>query len=302
MKDVPPYDLPPDACFIGMRRSGNHALLDWILAHHKSWIHFNNATLKDGVFQVDDSQVVSNGPADYLGLYKYGLVSVEDYDLTLVKEYVGNGMRIILLRDPFNLMASRLQMARNFVNDPDSKFTCFDLISSRAIHLWKQYASEFVFEHVKNTVFLNFNFWFESAEYRKDISRVMGWKHTDEGYGSEKGWVFSGGSSFGSKAKVLESWRNFENDEEYLSLFDIETVHLHKLLFGEVPKLNLDLKSGMHQQVEQLLAPIYDLVDAGRIATAREIAIQMAKTAPGSTQIQQVSKGLQRGCFDTKRV
>lgn len=291
-----------DAYFLGMRRSGNHALLDWILPHHKTWIHYNNAILKNGVLSVDENQIVTEGKADYIGEYHYSLASVEDYDLKAVKEYVGDDMKIILLRDPFNLFASRLQMARNFVNDPDSKFTCFDLISSRAIQLWKQYASEFVFEHVKNTVFLNFNFWFESAEYRKDISRTMCWKHTDEGYGSENGWVFSGGSSFGQKAKVLESWKNFENDEEYLSLFDVEVLHLHKLLFGEPPKLNLDLKSGMHKQVEQLLQPVYDLVDAGRNATAREIAIQLAKVCPGSTQVQQVSKALQRGCFDMQRV
>lgn len=281
-----------DACFIGLRRSGNHAIIDWLLSHHENWCHYNNPILKDGSYLVPKDQIVRQGDSP-----DYSLISVEDYDLRLISDYIGDKLRIILLRDPFNLFASRLQMARNFIDNPQSGFTCLDLISSRAFHLWRQYASEFIYEHVKNTAFINFNFWQSDLDYRKTISRALGWKHTDEGFASKRGWQFSGGSSFANK-NVLESWRNFEDDEEYLSLFDEQTIFLHKVMFGKVPNLKFSYQINYHEQIDNFLAACYNLIVKGATEQASKIASELQRKYPQSTQVKQLLVALQRGIFN----
>lgn len=276
-----------NSAFVGLRRSGNHAVLDWLLAHHNNWIHYNNVVLED----LTTDQVVHHGKdPDYV------VASFEDYDLRAISERIGNRERIVLLRDPFNLFASRLAMVRKFVSDPECKFTCLDLISRRAINLWKQYAREFIYAHVANTVFINFNLWYEDQEYRKDISRVMGWEHTDAGFASHQGWQFSGGSSF-SGGNPLESWKNLRDDDEYLSMFDEETVFLSETMYGTKPPLRLKYRADIHEQVDRFLIPCYDLVCRSQFDVAKRLVAKLREIYPYSTQIAQFDIALDRGIF-----
>ncbi|MEO1743319.1 MAG: hypothetical protein AAFR99_16095, partial [Cyanobacteria bacterium J06629_9] len=146
----------------------------------------------------------------------------------------------LILRDPFNLLASRIKSNMSRITDSSA---------AEIIQLWKSYAKEFLGETkilTQNKVCINFNRWHSSQMYRKGIADSLGLQFTDAGRERVKG--YGGGSSFdgrnhdgeASQLKVLERWKLFEHtdsfwqlfrDEELLSyverIFDQKTVPLH---------------------------------------------------------------------------
>lgn len=280
-----------DVCFLGLRRTGNHAVIDWLLAHHNEYTHYNNCTIQGDQIMVDPQEVVQKGVG---GLR---LVSFEDIEIEAVESLAGDRLKIILLRDLFNTFASRLQMVRNFVNNPDFKFTCLDLISQRAFYYWRLYANQSASKQVRDTAFICFNRWLTDDYYRQIISRALGWKHTDAGFRSTAGWTHSGGSSFGHANNPLESYKHFENDEEFLSYFDQESLDLNETLFGVNPELNLSPQLDYHRKVDQYLMACHKLVSQGNLLQARTALTKLVSVYPGNTQVMQMWVAMERGLF-----
>lgn len=160
------------------------------------------------------------------------------------EEFVGKSGKIIntiLIRDPFNLFASRMkwfqgQQKTGLVGDPDEW-----------VALWKTHAREAVGEtgHLQNKLIISYNDWFTKEVYRKQLCERIGLTFTDAGrnkvarYGptlwgdSFDGLTYDGRAT---KMGVLERWKQFEHDPAYRSLFqDPELVELSHALFGEVP-------------------------------------------------------------------
>ena len=108
--------------------------------------------------------------------------------------------------------------------------------------LWKQYAREFVKPRLMpQAVRLNFNLWYVSADYRRELAGQLGWTFTDRGFGSKAGWKFSHGSSFGdtdpAKLELSSRWKRYENDEEFAAFFDDEVRQLSQQIFNFCPPL-----------------------------------------------------------------
>lgn len=249
-KQVPKDDITN---FVGLRRSGNHAVIDWIFGHCKSWIHYNNCVLhEDG--GAESASYVAQSTPEYAekGVF-YSLASFEDYDLSYIEEHLSEP-RVLLLRDPFNMFASRLQNVRNFNKKEDATFCCLDMVSDRGFEMWKRYARAFL----ENNQFvkIDFNRWFSSVDYRQDTSNRLGFTFSDKKFGSKRGWRHSGGSSFGSKPDPLNSYKNLSEDEEYLSLFDEETLDLCRQVGYEVPNLNFCRPDGYHESIAHVLSEV----------------------------------------------
>jgi tetratricopeptide (TPR) repeat protein len=292
--------VPLDKCgiqFFGMRRSGNHAIIDWMM----EWFnfdkyHYNNIQLYSGgkcevvrdhidfcagrpdkefhlasfedywpqyvkrhlkrewIGRADSNIVMTNLREDLSGYENLGVAMATPQRIVSVAQRIG------VIRDPFNMVASRLQKVRN---SKDKTHVVANKINENIMSTWKEYAKEALgHQNVMGCKFINFNLWCQDKDYREKCSELiveLPFNYTDKGYGSRLGWRYSGGSSFNDSDQldVLNRWKVFKDDEEYLFFFDDETIELAKELFGEVP----DIK--FHQKMSIVKKPY---VGAGGIA------------------------------------
>lgn len=186
----------------GMKRSGNHAVINWLLPQ-TGCTHFNNFIPIGKVLRGSpipaatdldiwrDKQAVRTGERpDHL------LVSLEDHDLRTqpFRNIRIPITRLLVLRDPRQLFSSRIRKASK-VEMPAYPRTN-NAVMQRAIRLWKQHASCYLGELdcYPERVAILFDAWFSDPAYRAAISRTLGVPFSDEGFntvGAE-----GGGSSF----------------------------------------------------------------------------------------------------------
>lgn len=240
---------------IGLSRSGNHAILQWLMAQLPGSYAFLNCTegqhnpyatvrpMDDGCFYRSnipgyDFEAEAAGrftPKDTL------IFSHEDSFLRRAcsdtfeqhhDDWIGPSAErgdILILRDPYNLFASRLRSPTGLV-PPKS-----------AMRIWKQHAQQAVngggqLRH--NPVIIAYNRWFRDENYRRHIAEQLGLDFTDAGRLEVA--ACNGGSSFDGMAyrhhadrmRVLRRWEHYMDDPEYMALFDEPTMRLARQVFG----------------------------------------------------------------------
>ena len=214
---------------VGLRRTGNHAIINWIVNQQKGKKLFINDTPTLASPYRNNYQPPDDGYLDTL------IYSHEDRRLNYVGNpyfekrhdtFVGKSKKrfdVLILRDPFNLFASRYHSDRtrvyaNSLSVPD---------------MWIMYAREYLgitnfLKH--NKVLINYNKWCTDFLYRKKLAEQLELEFTDEGF--EKVSIVGKGSSFdgieynnkASKMKVLERWKSFQNDENYIKYFQDKII------------------------------------------------------------------------------
>ena len=250
-----------------LRRSGHHAVLRWILEQAGGWRWFLNDCAGEGnpfetCIRVNSEVTAPDGrPAhppwerEAEGrLSKKGLLAYnyEDQDFRRVaprldvrrEAWVGRSRRrhdLLILRDPFNLFASKLRWFYGQQHRP----TLDELRTS--VRLWKAYAEEFLGEthHLPNKVPISYNAWFADQTYRAGLAERLGLPFSDRGLNQVARWGPAlWGDSFDGLAydgraqdmDVLERWKRFRDDDLYLSLVvDERLLALSERIFGEVP-------------------------------------------------------------------
>jgi hypothetical protein len=152
---------------------------------------------------------------------------------------------VLLLRDPFNLFASRLKSRKIAVKENDQSM----------VSAWLNYAKEFLGEthHLKHhKICINYNDWFLNLEYRKQLAESLGLEFSDAGMDEVS--RYGGGSSFNrqdlqGKARqmdVLNRWKYFADDPAYRQLFDNpEIFEYSERIFGRIPGTE-SWHSGLH--------------------------------------------------------
>lgn len=194
--------------FYGLRRSGNHAILEWLLYNMG-----NKADRFCHKVENGSEKVISRGTAfyfndvsrykgnhiqlcyDVISAYQLGakdlLVTYEDksisYKLTPSKK------NIVVVRDILNVLASRLKNS-NAKNPRDMR------IDKEIIDLWKKHASN------EDCVKILYEKWLISQEYRNSICEHLNISNFDN---IEDVYSFGGGSSF--TGQVLDSKENLLN-------------------------------------------------------------------------------------------
>jgi hypothetical protein len=243
---------------IGMSRSGNHAIINWIMRQAIGRVCFLNCAepktnpfrtarpMADGKrfstvgCRVSLSQELQGNfsQKDWL-LYSHedcflGMVVHDDFERNHDR-YVGRSAErtdVLILRDPFNLFASRLQAQYSQVT------------ARTAVRIWKQHAREFCGRRPylpQGRVPISFNDWAVDRQYRRRIAERLGLGFTDAGF--EEVSRTGGGSSFDGTAydgrasgmDVLQRWKHCRQDERYLQLFDRQMVELSEEIFGVIP-------------------------------------------------------------------
>jgi hypothetical protein len=239
----------------GMSRSGNHAIIHWILSQAAGRTCFVNcAEPRCNPFTTarptaDGRAVVASyrpfcEASERRGAHSRKdllVVSYEDCFLGPVAsgeferrhdEWVGKSLRrtdLIILRDPYNLFASRMRSGIGGV-------------TQRAVlRIWKQHAREVlgIRRYLDSgRVAISYNRWVADRSYRRRLAAALGLAFTDAG--RERVPATGNGSSFDGlsydgRAQAMrthERWRHFEHDRDFTALFDDEVHELSRRIFG----------------------------------------------------------------------
>lgn len=204
----------------GLRRTGNHAIINWILPQIKGDYVYYNDVWPDGPYKGNPKmRQGQNVKVDA------SLISFEDYNLHIFRKLfekhkhpkVVKSIKILIVRDPFNWYASRLK----------SKMVSPAHYSGLNLRqLYVQYMKEFSGETAllgENLVLISYNRWKEDLEYRKSVARQLGLDFSDDGLNTVSGE--GGGSSFdgmnlrGQNLQTDLRYKQYLNKTQYLSFF-----------------------------------------------------------------------------------
>ena len=238
---IPVPEEKYDFYVYGMKRSGHHAIINWILNHYNSSIYYNNCIAQnDKIYYANENEILKRGNEPY----SIKVLSFEDRpnidqsSIETVYKYRKPKKNILVLRDAYNNYASRFEK-KTYPHKLNwtKKWHNYD-----DVEIWKKYAREFIGEtNYLDAIKINYNSWFQDIEYRKKLSKNFG-KFTDKGF--QQVPKFGNGSSFDSQKfnnnaqemKVLERWKKFFNDKDYCEkiIKDKELEELNKKIFNFV--------------------------------------------------------------------
>ncbi len=208
-------------------RGGIHVFTGWLINKlpENSVMYYNNVRdptqLKDRLIQRTDTRIIpihtkitSNAESA-----QYTIKSFESKPLTIddVTIYDTTPVKIIVLRNPFNLLASSLRYQECNGECPDV------WADERLLRMWKDFAIEYI---LRNAVTVLYDRFICDAGYRQTISERLGANiEPDELVTLGMG----GGSSFGSNKEYLQRsemyaehpmMQVFRSDEELIELWD----------------------------------------------------------------------------------
>jgi hypothetical protein len=225
-----------------MKRSGHHAIVNWICKQHGNIRHINNAV--EGWEKNSFKEPThSAGKTTTYGEGRDLLISIEDFDIedwdtwTMwnFKEFeeASNIYRIIINRDYKNWLASCY--TRFFQTNHDWQDVARALaveykndrgdIKEPRMVLWGKLMYQSLWEG-SAFMSINYNDWVTNEDYRAFLASRLSIPFTDEGkYDVSK---FGGGSSFEGQdldtrsIDVLTRWQRFADDDifnDYLNLY-----------------------------------------------------------------------------------
>ena len=211
-------------------RSGHHAIINWLTNQCKGHIKYYNNCEKgwgEGMFKPNKKRVESFGVTS--DDFVTNLYTIEDFNMEYCKKYnffnftslpqYKIDLVIIINRDFRNWVSSRIVGGGEGLNN---------LISTNngetpAVKKWAMLVKESLGETNLlngNSYSINFNDWYSSDEYRKQICLDLGLEFSDKGFREVS--HAGGGSSFSGveildsqKLDVLNRYKKLENDERY---------------------------------------------------------------------------------------
>ena len=246
----------------GLKRSGNHAIINWILANRGGTDFFLNNIHVDqhinpfvgfgrAIVEVSGTHQ-EIGPRERRRLTRLRelrrrhahrsclLHSYEDthpnapwrkraadnHDLWLGKSR--QILTVVIVRDPFNCFASRMQRGMD--------------VGRPAIDLWKTLAASFGRTNDHTMVPVSYNRWFAEPSYREEIAASLRLGGADAGVDEVVG--IGRGSSFdatnydgrASQMQVLNRWQSVAEDHRFHALIaDHELIAASRRIFGDIP-------------------------------------------------------------------
>ena len=229
---------------LSLSRSGHHAVAEWICGQLDGSVLFlNNCTKgwEDGAM-IPYSKKKENYDNDGDGQSE--MFTLETFDMDNFQKYKmgdrGFTMVVLVIRDIYNWVASCFKIGGEGKGQVVSPFD--DERGDRklsTICLWKKQAKQIINQNVSESIFpILYDKWFESKEYRDEIANTIGFSNTDKGIMtvSQYGWgsSFDGFSyqGYASRMDVLNRWKLFVKDQEYIKMFDEECHDLNEQLFG----------------------------------------------------------------------
>jgi len=185
----------------GMRRVGNHAIIEWIAQHFERTLHRND------IIQEKPWVIKEYGDGKY---YDCHIDSYEDFApaFQVVKDNT-----IILLRDWYNVSASRLFSGRGWHDTcrfPDKKdyIRSCEEVYIEYCKLWEQHPEKFIL----------YNKWATDENYEIEIEKRYGWNRSKRIQKLPKSGI-GRGSSFGDESSlnlVNERFMKIANEHPHI--------------------------------------------------------------------------------------
>jgi len=235
---------------VSMKRGGQHAIINWLAHQIDEEVHHYNCC----VFHNENEIIPTRG--DWVIEYKDGkktdflktnrkrtinmltmpekqlILNFEDFSVEDVvsKLKFNDYILIVIIRDAFNMFASSLKWVRVNKNNHGVNYYKNNH-KARVQKILGHYAS-------KNTT-INYNKWVVDKEYRDTICSWYNLQNNEKGV-KEVSNIGLGSSFDGQKfdnnadkMKVLERYKEFLNDEEYLKMVSDDTLKKEtKRIFG----------------------------------------------------------------------
>ena len=302
-KSLDNLSIEKEIRFVGLRRSGNHALINWILRQAGERTLFFNDVDPDRPFDLSRLAKTTPLPDDnvcHCLVYGYedrlldvinaiGCYPQEPTERFRVKERLD----VIVLRDPFNTFASRLKHS----NVPTGASTYISGLS--VPQLWITYAHEFLLHTNKMTqrkIAINYNLWCKSSDYRAQIAGLLGIRFSDKGFNDVTG--FGRGSSFdalrfsdaASTMKTDARWKTVADDINYQSMF-------RDSLLLELADRIFDLDDDLRLYIEKRLRPVVCM----RAAAVRKLATAVLPPAISYARRSSISRYVYFALFQPLR-
>lgn len=219
---------------VGMRRSGIHAIGNWLMNQVSEPCAFFNDVDPLNPFErarLQNPEVLkSDENISAITCYEDRVLQTVGEPAQLSDRlWPPNRMIVVLvLRNPFNLMASRMKH-HEMSGTSEVSTTASTYISGLSVtELWVSYGQEFIGKSKvlgDNTVMVNYDRWSSDREYRRDVADELGVTFTDLGkedvthYGRGSSFSGTGFDGSASHMEVESRWRSYRNSPEYRDLF-----------------------------------------------------------------------------------
>jgi hypothetical protein len=200
-------------CMLGIRRSGNSPLRNWLADQFPDTKVYLNAT----------PDVLNQIPSD-----RNVVISFEEMPVELLADI--EHTCVLLLRDPFNLWASRI---KHYAALSSKK----QFISPMVTKLWLNHAKAFV--KPEGFIPVNHQSFFTDEAYRRTLSESIDGTFSDEslsfvddnGQGSSfDGLEFDG---IAQDMPIFDRWMQYSHLDCFRELFTKEVCGLSTRIFGE---------------------------------------------------------------------
>jgi hypothetical protein len=223
--------MTKDILVFGMKRSGHHAIIEWLMKRIPYKVTFKNCIAQFKPIPNDFDQIANKNSDSLIRIANY-----EDPDLSEYSQHSRdvNVQRILVLRDPYNLMASRKNVDSSAIHMKGERYVSL----TESIYLWKQHAKEALSPKYIYPYTILFNQWFSDSSYRFQICKDLGLMLNDNPLKNVP--TYGGGSSFdgcsfmgkAQEMNVLNRFQKYINDKKFMKLFDEECTELNKKLFN----------------------------------------------------------------------
>ena len=212
-------------CFIlfSMRRGGQHGVINWICSQLRPSMHVDDCSLVDDNLVGMAPYFYIKGEKKRVQMHPSEMIAPDDFKMCLFNfedQWVFQTQKkflewsqsvfsfdtvtsIVLVRDPYNLFASR------------SKDERIKLVGDEAKALYKSHMD--IVMNSLDFIGISYNRWFTDNKYRKILSDRLNIPFTDEGLNDIiwPGESSFNGSDYNGKAqemKVFERWKHLGDD------------------------------------------------------------------------------------------
>lgn len=220
---------------LGIKRSGNHAILNWLYKMIPNYLHLNNLPLKllnsfhYKKFLTENINIDNYIDKNWTHFSKLTnlIISLENQNIkkssTLIKKFCNDlnikSEIIMLVRSPNNNFASIWK-----IMNEDTE------LLKHHKQLWKEYAEEIINNiYLEKKIVINFDKWFMDQKYRLEITRHLNLNFDDEnfdkifkhGFSSFDGYKFK---DCATKMDVLNRIDYYQNDINFLKLINEKEI------------------------------------------------------------------------------
>lgn len=197
--------------FYGLRRSGNHAILEWLIQNlggsgerevikHRRLISVNSAAYINEANTFSSLEKLQEYHSLVDKTHESLIVAYEDVGFDYILPVSKGYKNIVIIRDIPNLFASRYKKGQAYGHSYDYGVMRID---EKAVELWKEHA---ITGLNGDAILIQFEKWLDSKEYRDEISSKFNVTNYDI---TDTITEFGEGSSFsGQRKPTAEELKN----------------------------------------------------------------------------------------------